>query len=182
MVIIVWNFNKNIFLLVFIELSWSLMFGAWDNSININLKNKRMEQLEFTEKGVTLVFYQKPYDEKYSFLVKDNPALTESILKLVNKKRMKKEDISYAKKAIFDIISSNKLSQKEQVVTDYVSLVNNKLNQTQSIEELPVEVNQRANTVTLTILFGDYTITKTALNKKLAKQLCFKEILDKKLV
>lgn len=51
---------------------------------------------EFNQNGITLVFYQKPEDEKFSFLVKDNEGLTEQLLNSVSTKRVKEKDIKYA--------------------------------------------------------------------------------------
>lgn len=143
---------------------------------------------EFTQNGITLVFYQKPYDKNYSFLIKDNPSLTEEILSTVKTKKVSEKDIYYCKKAIFDLIESNKLNQQIKPDKDYISLVKEELDCFKSnniqfdLTELPVEVNQRINEVTFTIIFNGVTIAKTASNKKIAKQLCYKELLEKNLI
>jgi hypothetical protein len=59
---------------------------------------------EFTQNGITLVFYQKPNDEKFSFLIKDNEELTEKLLASVKIKRVKEMDIKYAANGIFEKI------------------------------------------------------------------------------
>lgn len=72
---------------------------------------------EFTQNGITLVFYQKPGDEKFSFLIKDNEELTEQLLNSVSTKRVKEKNIKYAVKGIFDKIEKN-LLLKNQKSTD----------------------------------------------------------------
>jgi dsRNA-specific ribonuclease len=69
---------------------------------------------EFNQNGITLVFYQKPEDEKFSFLIKDNEELTEQLLNSVSTKRVKEKDIKYAVKGIFKKIEQNLLITKNQ--------------------------------------------------------------------
>lgn len=68
---------------------------------------------EFNQNGITLVFYQKPEDEKFSFFVKDNEELTEQLLNSVSNKRVKEKDIKYAVKGIFEKIEQNLLTQNQ---------------------------------------------------------------------
>jgi len=141
-----------------------------------------MNEKEFTQNGITLVFYVKPGDNKFSFLVKDNPSLTEKILSNVSTKKVNEDNIHYCKKAIFELIENNKLNQKNEISQDYISLVKQKLDRSRSneVEELPVEVNMSAGQVTFTVILDGITkIAKTASNKKIAKQLCYKEVLEK---
>lgn len=67
---------------------------------------------EFTQNGITLVFYQKPEDVKFSFLIKDNEELTAQLLANVSTKRVKEKDIHYAVKGIFEKIKNNLLTIK----------------------------------------------------------------------
>lgn len=69
---------------------------------------------EFNQNGITLVFYQKPQDEKFSFLVKDNEELTNQLLNSVSTKRVKEKEIKYAVKGIFEKIEQNLLITKNQ--------------------------------------------------------------------
>jgi len=63
--------------------------------------------MEMYREGVnTLVFYQKPGDEKYSFLIKHNEELTEQILGEVKQNRVRKSEIKYAADAIFELIKN----------------------------------------------------------------------------
>jgi dsRNA-specific ribonuclease len=70
---------------------------------------------EFNQNGITLVFYQKPADEKFSFLIKDNEELTEQLIANVSTKRVKEKDIKYAVKGIFEKIEQNLLVNKNQM-------------------------------------------------------------------
>ena len=65
---------------------------------------------EFTKNGITLVFYQKPGDQKFSFLIKDNEELTERLLLSVSTKRIREDKIKYAVKGIFEKIENNLLT------------------------------------------------------------------------
>jgi len=68
---------------------------------------------EFTQNGITLVFYQKPEDEKFSFLIKNNEEMTELLLSNVSQKRIKEKDIFFAKKGIFEKIENNLLTNEK---------------------------------------------------------------------
>ncbi len=140
---------------------------------------------EFTENDITLIFYQKPNDQKYSFLIKDDESLTEKILSLVSNKRVTENGIVYCKRSIFDLIKNNKLSQKDQIEKDYVSLVKEELDSFKSehipfeLEELALKIDQKNNEVTFSLIFNNELVSKTASNKKIAKQLCYKVIFEK---
>ena len=67
---------------------------------------------KFSQNGKTIVFYQKEGDEKFSFLIENEPELTEQLLANVSTKRVKEKDIRYAVKGIFEkiaVISSSKM-------------------------------------------------------------------------
>lgn len=57
---------------------------------------------KFSQNGKTIVFYQKEGDEKFSFLIENEPELTEKLLNSVKTKRVKERDIHYAIKGIFE--------------------------------------------------------------------------------
>jgi dsRNA-specific ribonuclease len=69
---------------------------------------------EFDQNGITLIFYQKPEDEKFSFLIKDNEELTTQLLLNVSNHRVKEKDIKYAVKGIFEKIEQNLLITKNK--------------------------------------------------------------------
>ena len=62
---------------------------------------------EFTKNGITLVFYQKQNDKKYSFLIKDDEELTSRLLGSVKKKRIDENEFVRARNAIFEKIENN---------------------------------------------------------------------------
>lgn len=66
-----------------------------------------MTNIKFTKNGITLVFYKKLGDEKFSFLVKEKEELTEKLIKSVKTKRVKEKNIKYAVKGIFEKIENN---------------------------------------------------------------------------
>jgi dsRNA-specific ribonuclease len=77
---------------------------------------------EFTQNGITLVFYQKPEDEKFSFLIKDNEEMTELLLSNVSQKRIKEKDIYFAKKGIFEKIENKLLIKNKTMENPIIEL------------------------------------------------------------
>ena len=67
---------------------------------------------KFSQNGKTIVFYQKDGDEKFSFLIENEPALTEQLLANVSNKRVREKDIRFAVKGIFEKIENNLLTAK----------------------------------------------------------------------
>lgn len=67
---------------------------------------------KFSQNGKTIVFYQKEGDEKFSFLIENEPELTEQLLANVSNKRVKEKDIRFAVKGIFEKIENNLLTIK----------------------------------------------------------------------
>ena len=59
----------------------------------------------FTEGGITIVFFQKENDSKYSFLVENEPELTEKLNQSVKTKRVDESGIRYAVPALFEKIA-----------------------------------------------------------------------------
>jgi len=66
----------------------------------------------FSQNGKTIVFYQKEGDEKFSFLIEDEPELTEQLLANVSTNRVKEKNIRFAIKGIFEKIENNLLTIK----------------------------------------------------------------------
>jgi dsRNA-specific ribonuclease len=64
---------------------------------------------KYSQNGKTIVFYQKENDEKFSFLIENEPELTEQLLANVSNKRVKEKDIKFAVKGIFEKIENNLL-------------------------------------------------------------------------
>jgi dsRNA-specific ribonuclease len=76
-----------------------------------HLKINKMK--EFSRNNLTIVFYQKENDQKFSFLIKDEEELTEQLLATVKTKRVKEDKIKYAVNGIFDLIENNLLITKK---------------------------------------------------------------------
>ena len=66
---------------------------------------------QFTQNGVTLVFYKKENDEKYSFAIKGDDELTERLLESVLTKRVREKDLHFAQKGIFEKIEQNLITK-----------------------------------------------------------------------
>lgn len=70
-------------------------------------------ETKFTHNGITLLFYKKENDVKYSFKIENDEDLTQKILQTVSTKRVNEKAIFYAKEAIFKLINTNKLKTKD---------------------------------------------------------------------
>jgi len=67
----------------------------------------------FSRNNLTLVFFQKEDDQKFSFYIENNPELTEHLLATVKTKRVNEDKIKYAVNGIFDLIENNLLITKK---------------------------------------------------------------------
>jgi len=67
---------------------------------------------EFSRNNLTIVFYQKENDQKFSFFIEDEEQLTELLLATVKTKRVSESKIKYAVNGIFDLIENNLLTTK----------------------------------------------------------------------
>jgi len=83
---------------------------------------------KFTKNGKTVVFYQKENDKKFSFLIENEPELTQKILASAKTKRVPEKNIFYAQEGIFDKLTNiNLLTQKSETMQENpVSLLNEK--------------------------------------------------------
>jgi len=131
---------------------------------------------EFTQNGITLVFFKKENDSKFSFAIKGDDELTEKILEQTSTHRVKEGDIFFAKKAIFEKLKNNMFSETK------------KINQTNPIVELSefcqqyfgrnIETRVVGKTgsdhnpiITVEVELPDGRIfTASGMNQKLAKQ------------
>ena len=77
---------------------------------------------KFTQNGITVVFYQKDGDAKFSFLIENNEELTEKLLATVSKKRVAGKSIFFAKEAIFNLINNNQLKEENEMGNPIVEL------------------------------------------------------------
>jgi dsRNA-specific ribonuclease len=67
----------------------------------------------FSRNNLTLVFFQKENDQKFSFYVENKPELTEYLFATVKTKRVSEDKIKYAVNGIFDLIENNLLITKK---------------------------------------------------------------------
>jgi len=70
---------------------------------------------KFTRDSLTIVFYQKENDQKFSFLIENETELTELLLATVKTKRVKEDKIKYAINGILDLIDNNLLITKKAI-------------------------------------------------------------------
>jgi dsRNA-specific ribonuclease len=138
---------------------------------------------EFNQNGVTLVFYQKPADEKFSFLIKDNEELTEQLLRSVSTKRVKEKDIKYAVKGIFEKIENNLLINKNQKqmnnpIVELAEKVQRKFRQSMVTRVIGKDGADHNPTITVEIELPNGKIYQASgINQKIAKQLAAEKAL-----
>ena len=72
---------------------------------------------KFSKNGFTVVFYQKENDKKFSFLVENEPELTEKLIASVKTKRVAEKSIFYAKEGIFEKLSNLNLLTPKKIIT-----------------------------------------------------------------
>ena len=130
---------------------------------------------EFNQNGITLVFYQKPEDDKFSFLIKDNEELTEKLLNSVSTKRVKEKDIKYAVKGIFDKIEQNLLITKNQTemnpIVELTEKVQRKFKESMVTRVIGKEGADHNPTITVEIELPNGKVYQaSAINQKIAKQ------------
>jgi len=136
----------------------------------------KQKMKEFNQNGIILVFYQKPEDEKFSFLVKDNEELTEQLLNSVSTKRVKEKDIKYAVRGIFEKIEQNLLITKNQTemnnpIVELAERVQRKFRESIVTRVIGKEGADHNPTITVEIEFPDGRIYRArGINQKIAKQ------------
>ena len=130
---------------------------------------------EFTKNGITLVFYQKPKDEKFSFLIKENEGLTELLLSNVSQKRIKEKDIFFAKIAIFEKIEQNLLTRTQKQMNNPIIELSERC-QRMFRESMVTRVVGKTGadhnpTITVEIELPNGNVyTASGMNQKIAKQ------------
>jgi|SRR5690606_20157281 len=139
---------------------------------------------EFNKNGITLVFYQKQGDEKFSFLIKDNEELTERLLNSVSTKRVKEKDIKYAVKGIFEKIEQNLLiTTKNQTdmknpIVELSEKVQRKFRESMITRVIGKEGADHNPTITVEIELPNGKVYQaSAGNQKIAKQIAAEKAL-----
>jgi len=69
---------------------------------------------EFTQNGITLVFFKKENDNKFSFAIKGDDELTEKILQNTSTHRVKEGDVFFVTKDIFEKLKNNMFSETKE--------------------------------------------------------------------
>ena len=69
----------------------------------------------FSRNNLTLVFFQKENDQKFSFKIENEAELTDRLLATVKTKRVHEDKIKYAVNGIFDLIESDLLTTKKAI-------------------------------------------------------------------
>lgn len=132
---------------------------------------------EFNQNGITLVFYQKPTDEKFSFLVKDNEELTYQLLNSVSTKRVREKDIKYAVKGIFEkieqilLLTNQKSNKMENPIVELAEKVQKKFRKSLVTRVVGKAGADHKPIITVEIELPNGIIYKASgINQKIAKQ------------
>ena len=151
------------------------------------------DMLSVCKGDITIVFYQKEGDEKYSFFIKDNLELTQKVLASVKTKRVKAGEFRYVVEAILKLIEKGELkftptvqdlTPKRTVINfDYMSLLNKKCQQMygDGVTTTPAWTVGESHCPVVGIevcLPNGWTVMGKGPNKKVAKQIAAKEALQ----
>lgn len=78
---------------------------------------------KFSKNGKTIVFYQKENDKKFSFLIENEPQLTEQLLANCKSIRVKEKDIRFAVQGIFEKLENGlKIISKNNIMNPIIEL------------------------------------------------------------
>ena len=133
---------------------------------------------EFSRNNLTIVFYKKENDQKFSFLIKDEEELTGRLLATVKTKRVNESKIKYAINGIFDLIENNLLTTKnlEQMensnpIIELAELVQKQFGRNIETRVLGKTGADHMPTVSVEIELPDgRTFKASGTNKRIAKQ------------
>lgn len=140
---------------------------------------------EFSRNNLTIVFYQKENDQKFSFLIKNEEELTDRLLATVKTKRVREDKIKYAVNGIFDLIENNLLTTKnlEQMENSNPIIELAELTQKQFGASIETKVTGKTGadhmpTISVEIILPDgRTFKASGTNKRIAKQKAAEEAL-----
>lgn len=126
--------------------------------------------------GYTITFYRKENDTKLSFLIKNEPELTEKVLNSVNTKRVKQKNIKYVLPAIDELINNNNFKCKDMSDNPIVILaekVQAKYGRNLEFGTPSLSEMSHCPIVTVTLyLPNGVEYTESATNQKLARRKC----------
>ncbi len=140
----------------------------------------------FEENGKTLIFYQKENDKKFSFLIENEPELTEILLASVKTKRVKENSIKFAAKGIFEKLENINLITKNSEIMSEVNPITELAEAIQAKYGANIEtrvVSKRGSdhnpTITVEIELPNGDIYKASgSNKRIAKRLAAEKALN----
>jgi len=140
---------------------------------------------EFSRNNLTIVFYQKENDQKFSFLIKDEEELTEQLLATVKTKRVREDKIKYAINGIFDLIENNLLITKKVTemensnpIIELAELVQKQYGKNIETRVLGKTGADHMPTVSVEIELPDgRTFNASGTNKRIAKQIAAEKAL-----
>ena len=126
---------------------------------------------------ITLVFFQKDNDKKFSFYIENEEELTEQLLSTVKTKRVREDKIKYAINGIFDLIENNLLTTKKvkemekNPIIELAELVQKKFGKNIETRVLDKVGADHCPTVFVEIELPDgRTFKASGTNKRIAKQ------------
>jgi len=139
----------------------------------------------FSRNNLTLVFFQKEDDKKFSFYIENETELTERLLATVKTKRVSEDKIKYAVNGIFDLIENDLLTKNvvkmensnpiielaELVQLQYGKNIETRVTGKTGADHCPVI------TVEIELPNGEI-FTASGINKKEAKQKAAREALE----
>jgi len=136
---------------------------------------------EFSRNNLTIVFYQKENDQKFSFLIKCKEELTEQLLATVKTKRVNEDKIKYAVNGIFDLIENNLLITKKMEknpIIELAELVQKQFGANIATKVLGKTGADHMPTVSVEIELPDgRTFKASGTNKRIAKQIAAEKAL-----
>jgi len=132
----------------------------------------------FSRNNLTLVFFQKEDDKKFSFYIENEDELTERLLTTVKTKRVSENGIKYAVDSIFNLIENNLLiTQKSNKMKNSNPIIElAELVQKQYGKNIETRVTGKTGadhmpTVSVAIDLPDgRTFEASGTNKRIAKQ------------
>ena len=139
---------------------------------------------KFSENGLTVVFYQKENDKKFSFLIENEPELTEKLLASVKTKRVTEKSIRYAVKGIFEKLSNlnllnSKIMENQNPITKLAEIIQAQYGANIETEVLSKVGEDHNPSIKVAIhLPNGNTYTAKGNNKRIAKRLAAEKALE----
>ena len=131
----------------------------------------------FSRNNLTLVFFQKEDDKKFSFYIENENELTDRLLSTVKTKRVSEDKIKYAINGIFDLIENDLLITKKvnemekNPIIELAELVQHQFGANIETKVLGKTGADHMPTISVKIELPDgRTFEASGTNKRIAKQ------------